>query len=62
MDYREQLIQILNGGSVDYSASEQDSVVIETDRPNVFVEFVFWPGSGQLSKVTVQDWNGVRGA
>jgi hypothetical protein len=62
MDDRESLIELLNRSSVDYAASDQDAVVIETNQPNVFVEFRFWPGNGILSNVAVQDWNGVQRA
>jgi hypothetical protein len=61
-DDRELLIEILNRSGVDYDASEQDSVLIETNEPNVFAEFRFWPGNGRLSNVAVQNWNGVRDA
>ncbi len=57
---RETLISLLNRAGVDYDASDSDSVVIETERPNVFIEVVFWPGNGTLSKIAVQDWNGMH--
>lgn len=56
------MIEILLPSGMDLDATDQNTVVVETDRPDVFVEFQFEPGSLKLSAVSVQDWTGVRRA
>lgn len=55
------MIEILLQSGVDYDASEKDTVVIETDQPNVFVEMRF-DDPGPLKSVSIVDWNQVQRA
>ena len=60
-DAREAMIEVLTQGGIDYDASEKDTVVVETDRPNVFVEFRFGD-PGRLEAVRIVDWSTMRNA
>lgn len=62
MTDREKLIRMLLPSGIDLDASDESTVVVETDRPNVFVEFRFDPADLNLTGLSVQDWNGVRRA
>lgn len=60
-DDRDAFLDLLNRSGLDYDPTNKDTVIIETDQPNVFVELVF-ADPGPLTAVRIVDWNEVRSA